>query len=385
MSARVANARIIRSMKEIAQAEWDALANPIGQEFNPFVSHDFLRCLEESGSAVGRTGWQGAHLVMADGDGKTLGLAPCYVKSHSYGEYVFDHGWAEAYERAGGDYYPKLQVSVPFTPATGPRLLAPTAELRAALADGLAALCKQVSASSVHATFLPQEDWDALGGKKWLKRQDIQFHWHNQGYGSFDEFLTALSSRKRKNIRKERETVREAGIEIDWVTGNDITERHWDIFFEFYMETGSRKWGTPYLTRRFFSLAGEAMAKNILLVMCRRNGRIIAGALNFIGSNALYGRNWGATEHHDCLHFEACYYQAIDFAIAHKLARVEAGAQGPHKLARGYVPAATYSLHYLADPRLSRAVAEYLEREREAIGEEQELLAAHAPFREADF
>jgi len=385
MSARVANARVIRSMGEIAAAEWDALANPAGAAFNPFVSYDFLRCVEESGSAVGRTGWQGAHLVLSDEDGKPVGVAPCYLKSHSYGEYVFDHGWAEAFERAGGEYYPKLQVSVPFTPATGPRLLAPSAELRAALADALIAFCAQASASSVHMTFLPHEDWEALGGKRWLKRQDIQFHWHNAGYDSFDGFLAALSSRKRKNIRKERETVREAGIEIDWVTGSDISERHWDTFFDFYMETGSRKWGTPYLTRLFFSLIGAAMAKHILLVMCRRNGRIIAGALNFIGSDALYGRNWGAIEHHDCLHFEACYYQAIEFAIAHKLARVEAGAQGPHKLARGYIPAATYSLHYLADPRLSRAVAEYLARERRAIGEEQEILAAHAPFREPDF
>ena len=293
MSARVANARIIRSLKDIAPAEWDGLANPPGAPFNPFVAHDFLRCLEESRSAIGRTGWQGAHLVLEGADGAPLGLAPCYLKGHSYGEYVFDHGWAEAYERAGGSYYPKLQVSVPFTPATGPRLLAPTAELRAALAERLVAFCAQTSASSVHVTFLPGEDWEALGGTRWLKRQDIQFHWQNQGFGSFEDFLSALSSRKRKNIRKERETVRESGIAIDWVTGGDIKEHHWDAFFNFYMETGSRKWGTPYLTRQFFSLIGAAMAKNILLVMCRRNGRIIAGALNFIGSDALYGRNWG--------------------------------------------------------------------------------------------
>jgi len=385
MSASGTKARIIRSIKEIASADWDRLANPEGAPFNPFVSHGFLSCLEESRSATGKSGWQGAHLVLSrDGD-VPIGIVPCYLKSHSYGEYVFDHGWAEAYERAGGSYYPKLQASVPFTPVTGPRLLAPTAELRASLADHLVAFCDQVSASSVHMTFLPETDWNAIGGKHWLKRQDIQFHWQNAGYGSFDDFLAALSSRKRKNIRKERETVRDAGIAIEWVTGRDISERHWDAFFEFYMETGSRKWGTPYLTRRFFSLIGERMAKHVLLVMCRRGKRIIAGALNFIGSDALYGRNWGATEHHACLHFEACYYQAIEFTIAHKLARVEAGAQGPHKLARGYAPVTTHSLHYLADPRLSRAVAEYLAREREAIGAEQEILAAHAPFREADF
>jgi len=385
MSETRGKVRILRSMKEIAPEVWNGLANPRGSPFNPFVSYEFLSALEDSGSATGRKGWQAVHLVLEGADGTVLGLAPCYLKDHSYGEYVFDHGWAEAYERAGGAYYPKLQVSVPFTPVTGLRLLAPTPELRVTLAREMIALCGGVSASSVHITFLPEDDWTRLGGRQWLKRQDIQFHWHNQGYANFDAFLSALSSRKRKNIRKERDIVRDSGIESLWITGKDISERHWDDFFGFYMETGSRKWGTPYLTRRFFSLIGERMAENILLVMCKRQGRVIAGALNMIGSDALYGRNWGATEHHPCLHFEACYYQAIEFAIARKLARVEAGAQGPHKLARGYVPATTHSLHYLADPRLSRAVADYLAREREAIGEEQEFLASHAPFRESDF
>jgi uncharacterized protein len=385
MTEKRGKARILRSMKEITPAVWNRLANPPDSPFNPFVAHEFLSSLEESGSATARTGWQGAHLMFAAEDETVLGLVPCYLKDHSYGEYVFDHGWAEAYERAGGNYYPKLQASIPFTPATGPRLLAPTPEIRASLARELITLCGDTSASSIHITFLPDEDWTALGGRQWLKRQDIQFHWHNQGYANFEDFLAALASRKRKNIRKERDTVRAAGIEVQWITGKDITERHWDDFFILYMETGSRKWGTPYLTRRFFSMIGERMAQHILLVTCKRAGRVIAAALNFIGSDALYGRNWGATEHHACLHFEACYYQAIDFAISHKLARVEAGAQGPHKLARGYVPATTHSLHYLADPRLSRAVADYLAREREAVGEEQEFLASHAPFRESDF
>ncbi|MCX7344230.1 MAG: GNAT family N-acetyltransferase, partial [Alphaproteobacteria bacterium] len=305
---------------------------------------------------------------------------------HSYGEYVFDHGWADAFSRAGGRYYPKLQCAVPFTPVTGRRFLAATPEARAALAQGLIALCSQEEASSVHVTFLPEEDWHALGGSRWLQRTDIQFHWHNAGFGCFDDFLKSLSSQKRKNIRKERAAVAAAGIRLACLTGSDIREAHWDAFYDFYMDTGGRKWGTPYLNRRFFSLIGETMADHILLVMASRAGRLIAGALNFIGSDALYGRNWGAREHHDNLHFETCYYQAIEFAIARKLARVEAGAQGPHKLARGYLPQTTYSLHYLAHPGLSRAVADYLDAERAGVDQEREALAAHSPFRqEKDF
>jgi uncharacterized protein len=277
-------------------------------------------------------------------------------------------------------------VSVPFSPVTGPRLLAETEAQRRELASGLIALCTQEEASSVHITFLPERDWQALGGKLWLQRTDIQFHWMNNGYASFDGFLGSLSSQKRKNIRKERASVANAGIAMHALTGKDIEERHWDAFFAFYMDTGSRKWGTPYLNRRFFSMIGEAMNEHILLVMAERGGKLIAGALNFIGSHALYGRNWGALEYHDNLHFETCYYQAIDFAITRGLTRVEAGAQGAHKLARGYLPQKTYSLHYLAHPGLQRAVADYLKAERAGIDAEQQALAAHSPFRqEQDF
>lgn len=373
----------VSSIENIPAAAWDSCANPSGSAFNPFISHAFLSALEKSDSAVRKTGWLGRHLVVKDDAGTIVGVAPAYLKSHSYGEYVFDHGWADAFERAGGSYYPKLQVAVPFTPATGPRLLAATSEIKATLLTGLRQLAAQTEASSVHITFMPEDDWRQFGEAPWLQRTDTQFHWFNKGYGCFDDFLADLSSRKRKNIRKEREAVHAAGLSLEWVTGRDLTETHWDHFFAFYMDTGSRKWGSPYLTRRFFSLIGESMADHILLVFARRAGRIIAGALNFIGSDALYGRNWGAVEHHANLHFEACYYQAIEFAIARKLDRVEAGAQGPHKLARGYLPRTTHSLHYLAHPGLSRAVADYLEHERQAVAEDQSALAEHAPFRNA--
>lgn len=378
--------KAVTSALSISQADWDRLANPPGGEFNPMVSHDFFRCLEESGCAVARTGWAPRHLIMEDDEGRLTGLVPCYRKSHSQGEYVFDYGWADAFERAGGSYYPKMQVSVPFSPVTGPRLMAETEEQRRDLASALIALCTQEQASSVHITFLPERDWAALGGKLWLQRTDIQFHWLNGGYARFDDFLASLSSSKRKNIRKERASVAKAGITMHALTGKDIAERHWDAFYDFYMDTGSRKWGQPYLNRRFFSMIGEAMSQHILLVIAERAGRPIAGALNFIGSHALYGRNWGAIEYHDNLHFETCYYQAIDFAIARNLPRVEAGAQGAHKLARGYLPQKTYSLHYLAHPGLQRAVANYLEAERQGIDQEQQALAAHSPFRqEQDF
>jgi hypothetical protein len=374
--------KAVSSVSSIARDDWDRLANPPGGGFNPLVSHDFFRCLEASGCATQKSGWAPRHLVRENDAGHITGIVPCYLKSHSYGEYVFDHAWANAYERAGGSYYPKLQVAVPFTPVAGPRLFAADAADRLELAKGLVSLCAEEQASSVHITFLPEADWTTIGGTRWLKRTDIQFHWHNAGYDGFDPFLASLSSQKRKNIRKERASIAAAGIVMHALTGRAIAEKHWDAFFEFYMDTGSRKWGTPYLNRRFFSLIGEAMSEHILLVMAERNGRMIAGALNFIGSHALYGRNWGAIEQHNNLHFETCYYQAIDFAIARKLARVEAGAQGPHKLARGYLPEKTYSLHYLAHTGLSRAVANYLEAERQGVAEEQEALAAHSPFRQ---
>jgi uncharacterized protein len=372
--------RTVDSVRDIAAADWDRLAMVDG--FHPFASHAFYLAVEESKSAVAESGWRGQHLILEDDHGAIAGVAPCYLKRHSYGEYVFDHGWADAYGRAGGRYYPKLQCAVPFTPATGPRLFAEMPEHRALLARGLVSVCAQIKASSVHITFLPARDYEALGGGDWLQRTDIQFHWANDGYASFDDFLAALASRKRKNIRREREEVRAAGIEIKWITGSDLREEHWDAFFQFYMDTGARKWGSPYLTREFFSLIGETMREHVLLIMCKRAGRWIAGALNFIGADALYGRNWGAIEHHACLHFEACYYQAMDFAIARKLPRVEAGAQGEHKLARGYVPVATHSLHHLADPRLARAVADYLEHERREVARSQGILAQHAPFKE---
>ena len=340
----------------------------------------------KSSNSVGiHSGWQPRHLLAEDAEGALLGAAPCYVKSHSRGEYVFDHGWAEAYERAGGDYYPKLQVAVPFTPVTGPRLLARPGPLAQAARDGLAEALVEITTtndlSSAHVTFLGEDEWRALGERGFLQRTDQQFHWQNAGYAGFEDFLGQLASRKRKTIRRERKEALAPGIDVAWLTGSDLTEAVWDAFFAFYMDTGSRKWGRPYLTREFFSIVTEKMRDRILLVMARRAGRWIGGALNFIGNDAIYGRNWGAVEHHPFLHFELCYYQAIDYAIAHKLQRVEAGAQGGHKLARGYLPSTTYSAHFIADPGLRRAVADYLARERAYVRASAEELAAAAPFR----
>ncbi len=395
--------RVVSTISEVSREAWDGCANPdagpttadIAPEeaeensykypYNPFISHDFLLALEASGSAIAQTGWQAQHLLAETPDGKLLGAVPCYLKAHSRGEYVFDRGWAEAFERAGGDYYPKLQVSVPFTPATGRRLLvAPgpdVRKLRGHLTAGLLELCRRQEASSVHVTFLPENEAAELGTLGFLRRTDQQFHWVNAGYASFDAFLEALSARKRKTIRRERRDALGDGLSIHWLTGSDLTEGVWDAFFAFYTETGSRKWGRPYLTRKFYSLIGERMADQILLVMVKRAGRWIAGAINFIGSDTLFGRHWGAVEHHPFLHFEVCYYQAIQFAIERKLARVEAGAQGEHKLARGYLPCTTHSAHHIAHPGLRRAVADYLEREREYVAEMGEELAAAGPFR----
>jgi len=313
---------------------------------------------------------------------------PCYLKSHSYGEYVFDQAWADAYDRAGGSYYPKLQSAVPFTPVTGKRVLireGPDRTKRESiLLQAATTLAQRLDTSSLHVTFLTRDEWELAGRLGFLQRTDQQFHWRNEGYGSFEDFLGALSSRKRKTIRKERADALGHGIEIEWITGADLTEAHWDAFFAFYMDTGTRKWGTPYLTRSFFSLIGETMRDEILLVLAKRTGRAVAGALNFIGSDTLFGRYWGAIEEHPHLHFEVCYYQAIDFAIAHKLGRVEAGAQGAHKLARGYLPVTTYSAHWIADPGLRRAVADYLKRERLAVAREIALLSEESPYRNTD-
>jgi hypothetical protein len=376
--------RVAPSLADIPAEDWDACARGEAGAPNPFVSHAFLKALEASGCVGGRTGWTPAH-VLLERDDRTVAAAPCYLKVHSQGEYVFDHGWADAFERAGGRYYPKLQVSSPFSPVTGPRLLVRAGEDRpaaiAALAQALRKLRDDLGASSTHVTFLPEEDWRTLGGLGFLQRIDQQFHWMNAGYGGFDDFLATLASRKRKAIRKEREAALSSGIAIHRLTGAAIKARHWDAFHAFYMDTGARKWGRPYLNRAFFAEIGRSMADNVLLVMAERQGRFIAGAINFIGEDTLYGRNWGCIEDHPFLHFEVCYYQAIDFAIGRGLARVEAGAQGEHKLARGYMPTPTYSAHDIADPRLRAAVADYLERERRHVEAMGDALAAHGPFR----
>ena len=352
--------------------------------YNPFVSHAFFSAVESSGSAIARTGWGPRHLL-AKLDGRIAGIVPCYLKSHSQGEYVFDRGWADAYERAGGRYYPKLQCSVPFTPATGPRLLirndVDREQIGTALASGLIALCGVSKASSAHVTFAREAESKFLVEHGFLQRTDQQFHWHNQDFATFDDFLASLNSRHRKSIKRERREAVSAGITIHWLTGKDITEDAWDAFFAFYMQTGSRKWGRPYLTRSFFSLVGEGMKQDVLLIMAKRNGRWIAGAINFIGSDTLFGRNWGAIEHHPFLHFEVCYYQAIEFAIKHRLQIVEAGAQGEHKLARGYLPHTTYSAHYIVDPDLRRAISDYLRRERAYVAEAGRELTELGPFR----
>jgi predicted N-acyltransferase len=384
--------RVVQSMAAFEPEAWSLLAGTSRDDsatpYNPFVSHAFLSALEDSGCASQRSGWLGQHLRLEAADGTLLGAVPCYLKSHSQGEYVFDHGWADAFERAGGSYYPKLQASIPFTPATGPRLLtrrgADAEPVRQALAEGLKALTERLGASSAHVTFAQEEDVEALEQRGFLHRTDQQFHFFNRGYAAYDDFLATLASRKRKALKKERREAVAAGIEIDWLTGRDLTEAAWDDFFAFYMDTGARKWGRPYLNRAFFSLVGERMADDILLVMAKRDGRYIAGAINFIGSDVLYGRNWGCVEDHPFLHFEVCYHQAIDFAIDRKLKVVEAGAQGEHKLARGYLPVKTHSAHYIAHPGLRRAVADYLERERAEVEQIGDYLAEHGPFKKGE-
>lgn len=381
--------RVVSSIGEFSRDEWSSLAGTSkatsGLGYNPFVSYDFLTIVEESGCAVTRTGWQGHHLRLESADGKFLGALPCYAKSHSQGEYVFDHGWADAFERAGGRYYPKLQASVPFTPATGPRLLtvggADATQAKSALATALRSVAEGVGVSSAHVTFAEADEVDILEATGFLRRTDQQFHFINEGFAGYDDFLATLASRKRKALKKERREALAEDITIERLTGRDITEAHWDDFFAFYMDTGGRKWGRPYLNRKFFSLVGERMADDVLLVMARRGGRYIAGAINFIGSDTLYGRNWGCIEDHPFLHFEVCYHQAIDFAIERKLTVVEAGAQGEHKLARGYRPVTTQSAHYIVHPGLRRAIADYLGRERREVAEIGEYLDEHGPFR----
>jgi predicted N-acyltransferase len=381
--------RVAASIGAFTRDEWDGLGgtarNDSENGYNPLVSLAFLSALEDSGCAVRRTGWQGHHLRLETAQGKLLGAVPCYLKSHSQGEYVFDHGWSDAFERAGGHYYPKLQCAVPFTPVTGPRLLVSKGEdsraVKAGLAAGLKAVTEKLGVSSAHVTFAPEADVEALQAAGFLHRTDQQFHFFNEGFSTYDDFLATLASRKRKAMKKERREALADGISIDWLTGNDLTEKAWDDFYGFYTDTGSRKWGRPYLSREFFSLIGERMADDILLVMAKRGGRYIAGAINFIGSDALYGRNWGCIEDHPFLHFEVCYHQAIDFAIDRKLKVVEAGAQGEHKLARGYRPVTMHSAHYIAHPGLRNAVADYLKRERREVAKMGEYLEEHTPFR----
>jgi uncharacterized protein len=376
MSAEPIVARIAPGVGSFDAADWDRCAGLN----NPFVTHAFLSALEESGSVGPRTGWQPVPIAIDGPDGRPAAVLPAYVKSHSQGEYVFDHGWADAYARAGGAYYPKLQIAAPFTPAPGPRLLAADPRLRRPLIAAAERVAEQNLFSSAHATFIHPDEVAVFEGAGWLIRADSQFHWHNEGYASFDDFLAALSAAKRKTIRKERARA-VAGLEVVHLTGAQIEEAHWDAFWTFYQDTGARKWGRPYLTRRFFSLIGERMADRILLILALRDGRPIAGALNMIGADTLYGRYWGCTEDAPFLHFELCYYQAIDAAIARGLARVEAGAQGGHKLARGYRPALTWSAHWFADPRLFDAVARFLEAERAAVEREVEALDEVTPFR----
>jgi len=371
-------ARLADGVRSIPAADWDACAGT----GNPFVGHAFLAALEESGSVGGRSGWQPIPIVVDDSDGRPLAIAPAYAKAHSQGEYVFDHGWADAWTRAGGDYYPKLQIASPFSPVPGPRLLLRDPAHAPALLGALEAVVDRHGLSSAHATFVDADQVPAFEAAGWLIRQGTQFHWANRGYGSFDDFLGALASRKRKAIRKERAAAVE-GLTIRHLTGKAIEPRHWDAFWEFYQDTGARKWGQPYLTRPFFPLLGASLGDRVLLILAERDGVPIAGALNLIGDDALYGRYWGAIEEVPFLHFELCYYQAIDAAIARGLARVEAGAQGEHKLARGYEPVPTWSAHYLPDPNFRRAVADFLTREREGVAAEADYLAALTPFKRA--
>lgn len=379
---------VAREIRAISAEDWDRCACPEtadgGRPLDPFTTHRFLLALEESGSVADRMGWQPFHLLAKTSEGHLVGTAPLYAKSHSQGEYVFDHNWAHAFEHAGGEYYPKLQCAVPFTPATGRRFLTPANAppgAEQALIQGAKRLAEVNNLSSLHITFCTEEEWHLGGEMGLLRRQDQQFHWESRDYACFDDFLADLSSRKRKNLKKERAAALENDVTIHHFTGDDLRPEHWDAFWRFYQDTGARKWGSPYLTRAFFDLVQERMRDDALLILCQRKGEWIAGALNFIGRETLYGRYWGCTEHHPFLHFETCYYQAIDAALRLGLTRVEAGAQGAHKLARGYLPCPTYSLHHITDSRFREAIENYLERERAAVHEEMEYLKDHAPYR----
>jgi predicted N-acyltransferase len=375
--------RVHSSIGDIAEAEWDACAGDV----NPSLSYAFLSALEDSGSATARSGWAPQHLAIADGCGRLVGAVPLYLKNHSYGEYIFDYGWADAYERAGGRYYPKLLCAVPFTPVPGPRLLvAPgaPAPTRRHLIAGMVEFARQCKISSLHVNFPNDDDLEALTEVGFLQRMGQQFHWANNGYRDFDDYLAALNARKRKAVKKERREALDAGLEIDVLTGADLTPKVWDAFYRFYLATSDRKWGSAYLNRKFFALIGERMPEKIVLVMARRGKEYVAGAFNLLGKDTIYGRNWGSHGDYRMLHFECCYYRAIEFAIDHGLQRVEAGAQGPHKLQRGYLPVPTYSAHWLPDPGFRRAVAQFLARERDMVESKIEHLAEFSPFRHED-
>lgn len=364
---------------DVSAAEWDACAATT----NPFVSHAFLSALEDSGSASDRTGWLPQHAVLRNASG-IVGVVPMYAKSHSYGEYVFDHGWANAFERAGGDYYPKLQVAVPFSPVPGPRLLTRPGLPPGAFGQALVQACTELGLSSVHTTFCTQAEWEALGEAGWLRRIGKQFHWENAGYTSFDDFLAALSSRKRKGLKRERRDANNAGLVFKTLRGHEITAQYWAAFYRFYTSTVDRKWGSAYLTKSFFPMLSERLGDQVVLMLAEDDGRPVAGALNLMGDGTLFGRNWGCKGDYPFLHFELCYYRAIDFAIEHKLTRVEAGAQGEHKIQRGYVPKPTYSAHWIAHPGLRRAIGEYLDAERPAVEAEMAELATYSPYRRGE-
>ncbi|GAM99769.1 hypothetical protein U91I_03424 [alpha proteobacterium U9-1i] len=374
--------QVLDGLTDIARETWDSLANPADAPFDPFLSWDFLQAIEESGCVSAAKGWAPAHLIARDARGAAVGAMPMYAKGHSYGEYVFDHAWADAYERAGGRYYPKLQCAVPFTPVPGRRLLARDADVREALGRAAVSVAQRMDASSVHVTFAPAETAAALRGQRYLRRVGLQYHWHNRGYATFADFLADLSSQKRKTIRRERQRACD-GLTIKRLRGAEITSQDWDFFFRCYMDTGSRKWGSPYLNRDFFALLGERMSDTCVLFVAEADGRPLASALNLIGGEALYGRYWGRVADAPFLHFELCYYQAIELAIELGLPRVEAGAQGEHKLARGYVPAPTYSAHWISHGGLRDAVARYLQAETPAVVEEAEILADHTPFKKS--
>ncbi len=383
--------KVVSSIHRVAAEGWDACAGVGTATHNPFVRHAFFSALEDSGSVDADAGWQPQHMVLEDRAGRVLACAPLYLKTHSYGEYVFDWGWAEAFQRAGGRYYPKLQCAVPFTPVTGPRLMVRTdlddatqRELRHTLLAGMIELARRLKVSSLHVTFPTEAEADLMSEGGLLQRIGEQYHWKNQGYASFEDFLGALSSRKRKTIRHERSVANGAGIEISTLTGDDIKPHHWDAFFRFYMNTSDRKWGQAYLTREFFDLLAQRMGEAVVLVMGEKGGKPVCGALNLRGGDTLFGRNWGTVVEAPMLHFEVCYYRAIDFAIAHKLAWVEAGAQGQHKVQRGYLPRRTYSSHWIAEPGFKAAVARFLEQEREAVAQDITAVTALGPFKRLD-